>query len=188
MRRVQKYKRRSSCSPTTSSRACPDSPATTLFQDRAGRASGSKGAILIFGNYINGEWQRQGATFENRNPANTDEVVGDVRQGHGAGRGGCRRCGRRGPARLVRDERPGARQHSVQGRRHPGPQVRTGGRRHDPRGGQDAARSQGRGAALHQHLPLLRRRRLAHARHAGALRARPRPHVRHAQTRSAWWG
>jgi alpha-ketoglutaric semialdehyde dehydrogenase len=30
----------------------------------------------IFGNYIDGEWLTGGATFENRNPANTDEVVG----------------------------------------------------------------------------------------------------------------
>jgi acyl-CoA reductase-like NAD-dependent aldehyde dehydrogenase len=29
-----------------------------------------------FANYINGEWVATGATFENRNPANTDEVVG----------------------------------------------------------------------------------------------------------------
>ena len=29
-----------------------------------------------FGNYINGEWVSGGSTFENRNPANTDEVVG----------------------------------------------------------------------------------------------------------------
>jgi aldehyde dehydrogenase (NAD+) len=29
-----------------------------------------------FGNYINGEWRSGGSTFENRNPANTDEVVG----------------------------------------------------------------------------------------------------------------
>jgi len=27
-------------------------------------------------NYINGEWVGGGKTFENRNPANTDEVVG----------------------------------------------------------------------------------------------------------------
>jgi alpha-ketoglutaric semialdehyde dehydrogenase len=31
----------------------------------------------VFGNYINGEWITEGrGTFENRNPANTDEVVG----------------------------------------------------------------------------------------------------------------
>jgi aldehyde dehydrogenase (NAD+) len=30
----------------------------------------------IFGNYIDGQWITGGATFENRNPANTDEVVG----------------------------------------------------------------------------------------------------------------
>ena len=31
--------------------------------------------MKTFPNYINGEWV-SGATFENRNPANTDEVVG----------------------------------------------------------------------------------------------------------------
>ena len=30
---------------------------------------------MTFANYINGEWV-SGDTFENRNPANTDEVVG----------------------------------------------------------------------------------------------------------------
>src|SRR5690348_8918595 len=30
----------------------------------------------IFANYINGEWVKNAATFENRNPANTDELVG----------------------------------------------------------------------------------------------------------------
>ena len=29
-----------------------------------------------FKNYINGEWAEAGKTFENRNPANTEEVVG----------------------------------------------------------------------------------------------------------------
>src|SRR6476659_3245517 len=29
-----------------------------------------------FKNYINGEWVESAKTFENRNPANTDEVVG----------------------------------------------------------------------------------------------------------------
>lgn len=32
--------------------------------------------MQTFGNYINGEWITTGSTFENRNPANTDEVVG----------------------------------------------------------------------------------------------------------------
>ncbi len=31
---------------------------------------------ITFPNYINGEWRTPAATFENRNPANTDEVVG----------------------------------------------------------------------------------------------------------------
>ena len=33
-------------------------------------------AVRTFGNYIKGEWVESGATFENRNPADTDEVVG----------------------------------------------------------------------------------------------------------------
>jgi aldehyde dehydrogenase (NAD+) len=32
--------------------------------------------MQTFGNYINGEWITAGGTFENRNPANTDELVG----------------------------------------------------------------------------------------------------------------
>ncbi|HXA51989.1 MAG TPA: aldehyde dehydrogenase family protein, partial [Candidatus Acidoferrum sp.] len=36
---------------------------------------------MIFGNYINGEWRTAGATFENRNPANTHEVVGQFVKG-----------------------------------------------------------------------------------------------------------
>ena len=31
---------------------------------------------MLFANYINGEWIQSSDTFENRNPANTDEVVG----------------------------------------------------------------------------------------------------------------
>lgn len=33
-------------------------------------------SIPTYGNYINGEWITSGPTFENRNPANADEVVG----------------------------------------------------------------------------------------------------------------
>jgi aldehyde dehydrogenase (NAD+) len=36
---------------------------------------------LTFGNYINGEWTTAGATFENRNPANTAELVGNFVKG-----------------------------------------------------------------------------------------------------------
>ncbi len=35
-------------------------------------------------NYINGEWVSADATFENRNPANTDEVVGNFAKGSAA--------------------------------------------------------------------------------------------------------
>jgi alpha-ketoglutaric semialdehyde dehydrogenase len=34
-----------------------------------------------FANYINGEWVNSAATFENRNPANTDELVGTFTKG-----------------------------------------------------------------------------------------------------------
>ena len=36
---------------------------------------------MTFGNYINGEWTTSGALFENRNPANTSELVGSFVQG-----------------------------------------------------------------------------------------------------------
>jgi aldehyde dehydrogenase (NAD+) len=36
---------------------------------------------VTFGNYINGEWTTSGALFENRNPANTSELVGSFVQG-----------------------------------------------------------------------------------------------------------
>jgi aldehyde dehydrogenase (NAD+) len=39
---------------------------------------------LIFGNYINGEWITSGDTFENRNPANTAELVGNFVKGTAA--------------------------------------------------------------------------------------------------------
>ena len=39
---------------------------------------------MTFGNYINGEWITSGATFENRNPANTGEVVGTFVKGAAA--------------------------------------------------------------------------------------------------------
>jgi aldehyde dehydrogenase (NAD+) len=39
---------------------------------------------LIYGNYINGEWRTAGATFENRNPANTAQVVGEFVRGTAA--------------------------------------------------------------------------------------------------------
>lgn len=35
----------------------------------------------VFGNYINGEWIEGGSRFENRNPANRDEVVGEFVEG-----------------------------------------------------------------------------------------------------------
>src|SRR5215210_4096314 len=37
---------------------------------------------MVFSNYIDGEWVAgTGATFENRNPANTDELVGEFVDG-----------------------------------------------------------------------------------------------------------
>ena len=35
----------------------------------------------IFANYINGEWVKRPETFDNRNPANIDEVVGGFVKG-----------------------------------------------------------------------------------------------------------
>jgi len=38
----------------------------------------------VFANYINGEWTAVNKTFEDRNPANTDEVVGLFAKGSAA--------------------------------------------------------------------------------------------------------
>src|SRR3954454_11979559 len=38
----------------------------------------------MFANYINGEWVSSGATFEDRNPANTEELVGTFAKGTAA--------------------------------------------------------------------------------------------------------
>ena len=37
----------------------------------------------VFANYIGGEWVRRAAVFEDRNPANTEEVVGSFVRGTG---------------------------------------------------------------------------------------------------------
>src|SRR5690242_13485505 len=40
--------------------------------------------IPQFGNYINGQWKANGSTFENRNPANADEIIGLFAKGSAA--------------------------------------------------------------------------------------------------------
>jgi len=50
-------------------------------------------APRMFKNFINGEWveSRSGKAYENRNPANTDELIGLFFEQRGCGRGrGCR--------------------------------------------------------------------------------------------------
>src|SRR5216684_4384762 len=37
--------------------------------------------MTLFANYINGEWVSGGETFDNRNPANTDEIIGRFAKG-----------------------------------------------------------------------------------------------------------
>ena len=37
--------------------------------------------MTLFANYVNGEWVSGRETFDNRNPANTDEVVGQFVKG-----------------------------------------------------------------------------------------------------------
>ena len=134
----------------------------------------------VFRNYINGEWVA-GETFENRNPANTDEVVGLFAKG---------------TARDMADAAGAAQAAFPAWSSLPAPargaylfkvaeildRKFDADRRRDDQGGrQDAAGIERRGAAVHQHLPLLRRRGRAHAGPAGAVRARPRPHFRHPQ-------
>src|SRR5205807_5758912 len=74
-----------SCSRTTSSRRSVATAARTHISKRNRAPARSPrwlfkmtaiASTQTFGNYINGEWRSGGATFEDRNPANTDEVVG----------------------------------------------------------------------------------------------------------------
>ena len=74
----------------------------------------------MFGNYINGEWIASGATFENRNPANTDEVVGTFVKGTAADIDAAAAAAAAAFPGWCATQRTGARQHPVQGRRHPG--------------------------------------------------------------------
>ena len=135
----------------------------------------------LFRNYINGQWVEGAGTFENRNPADTGEVVGLCAKGTFSRRDGGGRGRAGGVSRLGRNGRAGAGQPPVQSRRYPGPQLRADLRGNDARGRQDAPGVEGRSAALHQHLSLLRRRRRAPAGHAGPSRTRPRPHVQPSQ-------
>src|SRR5580704_17717724 len=40
--------------------------------------------MTLFANYINGQWVSGGETFDNRNPANTDEIIGQFTKGRPA--------------------------------------------------------------------------------------------------------
>src|SRR5690349_8586122 len=67
-------------SPGCSTRARP-SPRRTDWRASVVSAptrSDAAGAVQTWGNYIAGEWRpaKSGATFENRNPANRDDLIG----------------------------------------------------------------------------------------------------------------
>ena len=119
---------------------------------------------MLFANYIDGEWVA-GATFENRNPANTDELVGEFVNGTPADAEAAAQAAARALPGWAAHARARARRVPVQGRGHARQPVRIGRRGHDPGGRQDASRSQGRSAPDDQHLPLFRGRRLAPERH-----------------------
>ena len=67
----------------------------------------------MFGNYINGEWITNGATFENRNPANTGEVVGTFVKGTAADVDAAAAAALAALPGLEHHQRTGARQHLV---------------------------------------------------------------------------
>ena len=45
---------------------------------------GERDGVPVYGNFINGEWVASEATFENRNPARSSEVIGHFAQGTSA--------------------------------------------------------------------------------------------------------
>ena len=117
---------------------------------------------MNFPNYIHGEWVT-GATFENHNPANTDEVVGDFSKAKAADVEAAAEAAEKALPGWAGMSAPARGNNLYKAADLLEQRFEQSLRRHDPRRRQDPARSQGRGAPQHQHPPLFRRRRLAHA-------------------------
>jgi hypothetical protein len=81
----------------------------------------------IFPNYIDGQWIDSGAHFENRNPADTDHIVGLFVKGTAGDIADAAATPPPRPCPLGESECPGARRHSLQSRRTPGspPRIRS---------------------------------------------------------------
>ena len=137
-----------------------------------------------FANYINGEWVSGAKTFENRNPANIDEVVGTFAKAtaqdmHDAAAAAAAALpawsGMSGPARgniLYKAA-------DILDRKFDS--VAADMTREE---GKTLPEAKGRSPPRHQYSSLFRRRGIAHAGHAGALGARSCTHVRVAEADS----
>ena len=143
---------------------------------RGGRPRrGSARRAATYGNYIDGEWvpAASGKTFENRNPADRDDLIGafadsgpeDVEKAVAAAREAFPRWQRRARAQARRDPLPR--------RRDPG--AAQGGvlARHDARDGQGPGRDPRRRPGSHRHDVLHGRRGPPPVRPDDAVRAAP---------------
>ena len=120
----------------------PRQRATCLPARAATRASQEGGMATRHGNYIGGEWVAAASarTFENRNPADTSELVGPLRRLRTGGRRARGRRGARGVPALEGPARPQARRDPLPRRRDPGPPQGGVLARHDARDGQGPRR------------------------------------------------
>ena len=141
-----------------------------------------------FRNFIGGDWvsARSGATFDKRNPADTDEIVAtfqksdadDTREAIAAAKA----------AQPAWAAMPAPKRGEVLYRaaNHPRIARRSGGARDDARGREDAARGARRGRPRHQHPALCRRGRSPAGRAACPVGTGPRVHPDPAA--AAWRG
>jgi alpha-ketoglutaric semialdehyde dehydrogenase len=120
---------------------------------------------LTFRNYINGEWI-DGPTFESRNPANTDEIVAKFVKGSPADvEAAADAAAAALPAwSAMNAPARGALLYKVADILES--RFNQLGEEMTREEGKTLPRSQRRSPPRHQYFPLLRRRRLPHARHA----------------------
>ena len=127
---------------------------------------GTSTAPKVYKNFIDGEWVESstGETFENRNPADTRDVVGIFQKSAKADVDAAVEAARTRLCQVAPGAGPTPRRNRLPRRRDA---ARAQGRilpRHDPRDGQDPQRDSRRHPGSHRHRLLLCRRRAPHVR------------------------
>ena len=111
-------------------------------------------SVPTYANFINGEWvpSASGETFENRNPANTDDLIGHFQKSVAGGRGPRGRRGRRAGLRDVATRAcPGRAEILYRAAQLFAERKDSLRARHDPRDGQGAGRDGRRRPGSHRH-------------------------------------